>query len=330
MEQAILSVRNLKTYFFTQRGTIKAVDGIDFDLLPSECLCLVGESGCGKTVTALSILGLIDSPPGRIVAGEVVYHDVNLLKSSREQVRQIRGKEIAMIFQDAQSALNPVLTIGDQIAEQIKLHLKFSRREAKERTVSLLKEVGIPSPAEAADYYPHQLSGGMKQRAMIAMSLSCDPQILIADEPTTAVDVTIKAQILDIFRRLKETRQMSLLFITHELGVVSEIGDRMVVMYAGRLAETATVAELLGNPRHPYTVGLINCLPDMTQGNDRLQSIPGTVPSLIEPTNGCLFHPRCDKALAICRRQKEPSVLVNQGHSVFCHLYSPAETSQPC
>ncbi len=322
MEKAILRVRNLKTYFFTRRGIVKAVDGVDFDLLRSECLCLVGESGCGKTVTALSILGLIDTPPGRIVGGEVYYNDINLLACPREQVRRIRGKEIAMIFQDAQSALNPVFTIGDQIAEQIKVHLGSSTREAKERAVSLLEEVGIPSPAEAAAYYPHQLSGGMKQRAMIAMSLSCDPQILIADEPTTAVDVTIKAQILDIFMQLKETRQMSLLFITHELGVVSEIGDRIVVMYAGRLAETATVAELLNNPKHPYTAGLINCLPDMTQAKDRLEYIPGTVPSLIDSPGGCLFHPRCGKAVAICSREEPPPVIVNEGHIVFCHLYS--------
>ena len=322
MAKAILRVSNLKTYFFTRRGIVKAVDGVDFDLLKSECLCLVGESGCGKTVTALSILGLIDTPPGRIVGGEVYYNDINLLACPHEQVRHIRGKEIAMIFQDAQSALNPVFTIGDQIAEQIKLHLGSSPREAKERAVSLLEEVGLPSPEEAAAYYPHQLSGGMKQRAMIAMSLSCDPQILIADEPTTAVDVTIKAQILDLFMQLKETRQMSLLFITHELGVVSEIGDRMVVMYAGRLAETATVAELLNNPKHPYTAGLINCLPDMTQARDRLEYIPGTVPSLIDSPGGCLFQPRCGNAIAICRREEPPSVIVNEGHIVFCHLYS--------
>jgi len=322
MEKTILRVKNLKTYFFTRRGIVKAVDGIDFDLLKSECLCLVGESGCGKTVTALSILGLIDTPPGRIVGGEIYYAGLNLLECPREQVRQIRGKEIAMIFQDAQSALNPVFTIGDQIAEQIKLHSGANNREAKARTVSLLEEVGIPSPEEAADYYPHQLSGGMKQRAMIAMSLSCDPQILIADEPTTAVDVTIKAQILDLFQQLKETRQMSLLFITHELGVVSEIGDRMVVMYAGKLAETATVAELLNNPKHPYTAGLIRCLPDMTQAKDRLESIPGIVPSLIDPPGGCLFHPRCDKALAICSQKEPPPVIVNGEHTVFCHLYS--------
>ena len=321
MENVILRVKNLKTYFFTRRGTVRAVDGVDFDLRKSECLCLVGESGCGKTVTALSILGLIDTP-GRIVSGEVYYEDLNLLECTPAQVRHIRGKKIAMVFQDAQSALNPVFTIGNQIVEQIKLHLGVSNREAKERAVSLLEEVGIPSPEKAVDYYPHHLSGGMKQRAMIAMSLSCDPQILIADEPTTAVDVTIKAQILDIFQRLKEGRQMSLLFITHELGVVSAIGDRMVVMYAGRLAEKATVAELLNNPKHPYTTGLIRCLPDMTQTTARLESIPGIVPSLIMPPAGCLFHPRCDKATDICHQEEPPPIMVNEEHTVFCHRYS--------
>ena len=324
MKEAILTVRNLKTYFFTRRGIVKAVDGVDFDLLKSECLCLVGESGCGKTVTALSILGLIDRPLGRIVGGEIYYNNVNLLACPRDQLGHIRGKEIAMVFQDAQSALNPVFTIGDQIVEQVKLHLELNGREAKERAISLLEEVGIPSPEKSVNYYPHQLSGGMKQRAMIAMSLSCDPQVLIADEPTTAVDVTIKAQILDIFHRLKDNRQMSLLFITHELGVVSEIGDRIVVMYAGRLVETATVSELLTNPifQHPYTASLIKCLPDITQERDRLESIPGMVPSLIEPPSGCLFHPRCSKAMAICREEQPPLVTVTKGHTVFCHLYS--------
>ncbi|MFC2072458.1 ABC transporter ATP-binding protein [Chloroflexota bacterium] len=322
MEEVILRVNDLKTYFFTRRGIVKAVDGIDFNLRKSECLCLVGESGCGKTVTVLSILGLIDMPPGRIVGGEVYYTDVNLLECSRERMRHIRGKEIAMVFQDAQSALNPVFTIGDQITEQVKFHLGVSNREAKERAISLLEEVGIPSPEKAIANYPHQLSGGMKQRAMIAMSLSCNPRVLIADEPTTAIDVTIKAQILDILQRLKETRQMSLLFVTHELGVVSEIGDRMLVMYAGRLAETATVSEILNNPKHPYTIGLINCLPDITQARDRLESIPGTVPSLIEPPNGCLFYPRCNKALAICSEERPQPIMVSEGHTVFCHLYS--------
>ena len=321
MEGAILKIRNLRTYFFTRRGIVKAVDGITFDLVKGECLCLVGESGCGKTVTALSILGLIDSPPGRIVEGEIFYHNTDLAKCPADQLRHIRGKEIAMIFQDAQSALNPVFTIGDQIVEQIKLHLEVSHREAKGRAINLLKEVGIPSPEEVANYYPHQLSGGMKQRAMIAMSLSCDPRLLIADEPTTAVDVTIKAQIIDIFHQLKETRKMSLLFITHELGIVSEIGDRIVVMYAGRVAETAVVSELLNNPKHPYSTGLIKCLPDITQERERLESIPGTVPSLIDLPSGCLFHPRCDKAIAICREKQPPPVIVNHGHTVFCHRY---------
>jgi len=322
MTDVILRIRNLRTYFFTRRGIVKAVDGVDFDLGKSECLCLVGESGCGKTVTALSILSLIDSPPGRIVGGEIYYNNLNLLECPPDQIRRIRGKEIAMIFQDAQSALNPVFTIGDQVVEQVKLHLGTTTREAKEKAISLLEEVGIPTPEKVANYYPHQLSGGMRQRAMIAMSLSCDPQILIADEPTTAVDVTVKAQIMDIFNQLKNTRQMSLLFITHELSIVSEIGDRILVMYGGRVAETTTVSELLNNPKHPYTASLIKCLPDITQVRDRLETIPGTVPSLIDPPGGCLFHPRCDKALPICREEKPPPVTITNGHTVFCHLYS--------
>jgi oligopeptide/dipeptide ABC transporter ATP-binding protein len=321
MKEVILSVKNLQTYFFTKRGVVKAVDGVSFDLMKGECLCLVGESGCGKTVTALSILGLIDSPPGRIVGGEIFYDGTDLTKSSAERLRRIRGKDIAMIFQDAQSALNPVFTIGDQIVEQVKLHLGVSQRGAKKRAISLLEEVGIPSPEEVAGYYPHQLSGGMRQRAMIAMGLSCDPQLLIADEPTTAVDVTIKAQIIDIFQKLKESRKMSLLFITHELGIVSEIGDRIVVMYAGRVAETAPASELLKNPKHPYTSGLIKCLPDITQEKERLESIPGTVPSLVNPPGGCLFNPRCSRVMAICRKEEPPPVVISRGHTVFCHLY---------
>jgi oligopeptide/dipeptide ABC transporter ATP-binding protein len=321
VKEAILSVKDLKVRFFTRRGTVRAVDGVSFDLLKGECLCLVGESGCGKTVTALSILGLIDSPPGRIVSGEILYDGLDLTRCSAEQLRRIRGMDIAMIFQDAQSALNPVFTVGDQIVEQIRLHLAVSPRQAKNRAINRLKEVGIPSPEEVANYYPHQLSGGMKQRAMIAMGLSCDPKLLIADEPTTAVDVTIKAQIIDILRQLKERRKMSIIFITHELGIVSEIGDRIVVMYAGRVAETAAVPELLQNPKHPYTSGLINCLPDITKGRGKLKSIPGTVPSLDNPPGGCLFHPRCRRAMAICKREQPPPVNVKRGHTVFCHLY---------
>lgn len=322
MTEKILSIRNLRTYFFTRRGTVRAVDGVDFDLLKSECLCLVGESGCGKTVTALSILGLVDSPPGRIVDGQIYYDQLNLLECSPDQIRHIRGKEIAMVFQDAQSALNPVFTIGDQIAEQVRLHLGTDQKGARARVIGLLKEVGIPSPEKVINYYPHQLSGGMRQRAMIAMSLSCDPQVLIADEPTTAVDVTVKAQILDIFGQLKKTRHMSIIFVTHELSLVSEIGDRILVMYGGNVMEVAAVPELLNSPKHPYTAGLIRCLPDITRAKDRLESIAGTVPSLIDPPGGCLFHPRCDKAWNICREEKPPGVMVAEGHTVLCHLYS--------
>jgi peptide/nickel transport system ATP-binding protein len=321
MNNAILKVTNLKAYFFTRRGVVKAVDGVGFELGRGECLCLVGESGCGKTVTALSILGLIDSPPGRIVDGEVRYNNLDLVKCSSKQLRQIRGKEIAMVFQEAQSALNPVLTVGDQIIEQIRLHLPMQQREARARAMTLLEEMGIPSVERVMSSYPHQLSGGMKQRAMIAMSLSCDPQILIADEPTTAVDVTIKAEILDIFRELKAKRQMSLIFITHDLAVVAQVGDRAVVIYGGKDIETAPVSEIIGNPRHPYTVGLIECLPDISQTTDRLASIPGTTPNPIELPQGCSFHPRCPKAMEICRHQEPPQITISEEHKVNCHLY---------
>ena len=322
MKETILSIKDLRTYFFTRRGVVRAVDGVDFDLIKGECLCLVGESGCGKTVAALSILSLIDSPPGKVVSGEIDYNGIDLLTCPPDRLASIKGKEIAMAFQDAQSALNPVFTIGDQITEPIRLHLKLNNKEAKNRTISLLKEVGMASPERVVGYYPHQLSGGMRQRAMIAMSLSCKPQILIADEPTTAVDVTIKAQILDIFRRLKAEREMSLIFITHELNIVSEIGDRVAVMYAGRLAELADTAELLNSPKHPYTVGLIDCLPDIHEKKKRLRSIPGTVPNLIDPLEGCLFHPRCSRVMPICRELSPPAFTIGDGHKVFCHLYA--------
>ena len=316
-----MEVNNLKTYFFTRSGVVKAVNGVDFKLRRGECLCLVGESGCGKTVTALSILGLIDSPPGQIVDGEVKYNNLDLATCSPRQLRQIRGKEIAIVFQDAQSALNPVLTVGDQIIEQLQIHLSIKQGEARNKAMTLLDEMGIPSVERVMSSYPHQLSGGMKQRAMIAMSLSCDPQILIADEPTTAVDVTIKAQILDIFRELKTKRQMSLLFITHDLGVVAEIGDRAVVIYGGEDVETAPVSEIIGNPKHPYTAGLIECLPDISKATDRLTSIPGATPNPVELPRGCSFHPRCPKAMEICSRQQPPQIIISDGHKVSCYLY---------
>ncbi len=322
MNNAILKVNDLKTYFFTSRGIVKAVDGVDFELRRGECLCLVGESGCGKTVTALSILRLFDSPPGKIVCGKISYDGLNLTRCSSKQIRQIRGKDIAMVFQEAQSALNPVLTIGDQIIEQIKLHLPLDHSMARDRAITLLSEMGIPSAERVMSYYPHQLSGGMKQRVLIAMSLSCDPQILIADEPTTAVDVTIKAQILDIFRELKARRQMSTLFITHDLAVVAEIGDRAAVMYGGKDVETAPVSEIIENPKHPYTSGLIECLPDTSKSTGRLASIPGATPNPIQMPQGCAFHPRCPKVMKICRRQEPPETTISKEHKVSCHLYT--------
>jgi peptide/nickel transport system ATP-binding protein len=322
MNNTILKVDNLRTYFFTRRGTVKAVDGVDFELRRGECLCLVGESGCGKTVTALSILRLFDSPPGRIVDGQINYDGLNLAKCSARQLRQIRGKDIAIVFQEAQSALNPVLTIGDQITEQIKLHLPVDSNKARGKAITLLSEMGIPAAERVMSYYPHQLSGGMKQRVLIAMSLSCDPQILIADEPTTAVDVTIKAQILDIFRELKARRQMSIIFITHDLAVVAEIGDRAVVMYGGKDVETAPVSETIGAPKHPYTSGLIECLPDISKSTDRLTSIPGTTPNPLKMPQGCAFHPRCPKAMKICSRKEPSEIIISKEHKVNCHLYT--------
>lgn len=317
----VLRVGNLKTYFFTRRGVVKAVDGVNFELIRGECLCLVGESGCGKTVTALSILGLIDSPPGRIVDGQISYNGMDLARCSKRELRQIRGNDIAIVFQEAQSALNPVLTIGDQIVEQISIHLPMEQNKAREKAMTLLNEMGIPLVERMMSYYPHQLSGGMKQRALIAMSLSCDPKIIIADEPTTAVDVTIKAQILDIFRELKAERQMSLIFITHDLAVVAEIGDRAVIMYGGKDVETAPVSKIIGEPKHPYTAGLIECLPDLSKTTNRLASIPGTTPNPVKMPQGCAFHPRCSKVMDICSQQEPPEIVISREHKVTCHLY---------
>ena len=321
MSNVILKVNNLKTYFFTRRGVVKAVNGINFALWSGECLCLVGESGCGKTVTAMSILRLIDSPPGKIMDGEIIYDNMDLLKCSSNQLRLVRGKDIAMVFQNAQSALNPIFTIGDQIVEQIRLHQGINRGEARDKAMTLLKEMGIPSVERIMSYYPHHLSGGMRQRAMIAMSLSCAPKILLADEPTTAVDVTIRAQILDIFRELKAQKQMSLIFITHDLGIVAEIGDRAAVIYGGKVVELAPVHEIIGSPKHPYTVGLINCLPDISKNVDRLQSISGTAPNPIEIPEGCSFHPRCPKVMEICHHIEPMLLELSEGHLAACHLY---------
>ncbi|MFC2041721.1 ABC transporter ATP-binding protein [Chloroflexota bacterium] len=322
MSNIILEVNNLKTYFFTRNGVVKAVDGIGFDLKKGESLCLVGESGCGKTATALSILRLVDSPPGRIIDGEIRYHGEDLLRSSDSRLREIRGNRIAMIFQDPQTSLNPVFTVGDQVAEQIKLHLRLSHNSAMERALHLMEQVGIPQAKERMKDYPHQFSGGMKQRAMIAAALSCDPEILIADEPTTALDTTIKAQILDIFRDLKQERNMSILFITHDLGTVAGIADRIVVMYGGRIAEAGTVFDIFDQPRHPYTQGLIDCLPKISAQRDRLTPIPGTIPSLVDPPQGCIFNPRCARRMPICTEERPKEVIISGEHLVACYLYT--------
>jgi len=324
----ILEIKHLKTYFFTSRGVVKAVDGVGFSLRKGQNLCLVGESGCGKTTIALSILRLIDSPPGKIIGGEVWYHGEDLLHSSGKRLRQIRGNQIAMIFQDPQSSLNPVFTVGDQVAEQIKLHLGLKRKQAMERASYLMEQVGIPRARERMKDYPHQFSGGMKQRVMIAAALSCNPEILIADEPTTALDTTIKAQILDIFRDLKQNRDMSILFITHDLGTVASIADRIIVMYGGRIAEAGTAFDIFDQPQHPYTQGLIACLPDISAQRDRLTPIPGMIPSLINPPVGCIFNPRCERRLPICSKEIPPEVFISGEHLVVCHLYSPLASPQ--
>lgn len=319
--QTILEIRDLRTYFFTPQGVVKAVDGVSLELRRGETLCLVGESGCGKTATALSILGLIEGPRGRIVAGEISYHGEDLRQATPARLRELRGNRIAMIFQDPQTALNPVLRIGDQIAEPIKLHLGLGEKEARAKAVELLRRIGIPSPETRIDDYPHQLSGGMKQRVLIAMALACQPEVIIADEPTTALDVTTKAQIMDIFQGLKEIGGMSFIFITHDLGTVAEMADRIVMMYAGRIAEVGTVLEVFDEPKHPYTQGLFACLPDISKEADRLPCIPGSVPNLIDPPHSCLFSPRCPHAMEICRQARPPEFALSSSRRVACFLY---------
>lgn len=314
----ILEVRGLRTYFFTRRGIVKAVDGISFDLKKGELLCLVGESGSGKTVSALSILGLID-PPGRILKGDILLDGENLREFTPDKLRRIRGKRIAMIFQDPWESLNPVFTVGDQIIEAMKLHLRLSDAEAREKAIRLLERVGIKSAAERLKNYPHEFSGGMNQRAMIAMALCCDPDILIADEPTSALDVTTQSQFLELLMDLKRERGMSMIFITHDLGIVAEIADRIVVMYAGKVMERGSVWHVFGNPRHPYTIGLLKSLPDiMGKRGKKLTPIPGTIPSLIDPPTGCVFHPRCRFAQDVCSKVVPPEAKVEEEHFSAC------------
>jgi peptide/nickel transport system ATP-binding protein len=317
----LLEVDALQTWFFTRDGVVRAVDGVSFSVFSGETLAVVGESGCGKSVTSLSILRLIASPPGRVVGGRVMFEGRDLLGLSGPQMRELRGNQISMIFQEPMTSLNPVLTVGRQIAEALTLHRGMTRAEALARAVEMLRLVDIPEPERRVGEYPHQLSGGMRQRVMIAMALACNPRLLIADEPTTALDVTIQAQILDLMRALKEKTGAAIVLITHDLGVVAEMAQRVIVMYAGRKVEEAPVELLFARPRHPYTRGLLSSIPRLGEGGAgrrRLAEIPGVVPSLREPISGCVFAPRCPYAVERCRREYPPLEEKGAGHAVAC------------
>ena len=320
----LLKIRNLHTYFFLDEGVLRAVDGIDLDLEEGETLGLVGESGCGKSVTALSILQLIPSPPGKVVKGEIFFEGRDLLALSETEMRKIRGRSISMIFQEPMTCLNPVFQVGDQISEILRLHEGISRKEAWERSIEMLRMVGIPSPERRVKEYPHHLSGGMRQRAMIAMAVACSPRLMIADEPTTALDVTIQAQILELMTSLKQERAMSLILITHNLGVIAETVQNVMVMYAGRILEYADVRSIFVNPRHPYTQGLLNSIPRVDKEDtkkERLEAIPGLVPSLLDLPKGCKFLERCKYAFDPCAGEEPPLREDDSGHFVRCWLY---------
>jgi peptide/nickel transport system ATP-binding protein len=325
MPEPLLQIRDLRTYFRTDAGIAKAVDGIDLEIFPGEVVGLVGESGSGKSVTALSILRLIPDPPGQIVGGSILFKGRDLLKLSWDQIHDIRGKEISMIFQEPMTSLNPVFTIGMQLTEAVLGHQRVSRKQAFDRAVEMLELVGIASPASRMHDYPQQFSGGMRQRVMIAMALACNPSLLIADEPTTALDVTIQAQILELMLAIKDRRQDSaILLITHNLAVVAETCHRVIVMYGGKIQEMAPVRELFHNPLHPYTRGLLASLPAVdSERRQRLAAIPGSVPSIIDLPPGCKFETRCSERLEICARVEPPLIEVSPGHWVRCHLVCP-------
>lgn len=315
----ILEVNGLKTYFYTRDGVVRAVDGVSFHVNKGETLAIVGESGCGKSVTSLSILRLIASPPGRNAGGKILFQGEDLLKASESRMRDIRGNKISMIFQEPMTSLNPVLTIGKQISEVLVLHQKLSEKQAKQKVIDMLRLVNIPEAERRIDQYPHQLSGGMRQRVMIAMALACDPALLIADEPTTALDVTIQAQILNLMRDLRDRTGAAIILITHDLGVVAEMAQRVVVMYAGKKVEEASVNDLFSMPLHPYTRGLMNSMPKLNdEESKRLEEIPGMVPSLREPIVGCSFAPRCLHANAKCQTESPDLTEYAGGHQVAC------------
>ena len=316
---SLLEVRDLKTRFFTQDGVVYAVNGIFYTLNEGETLGIVGESGCGKSVSVLSVMRLIPQPPGRIVGGEVLFEGQDLLKMNPNEIRRVRGNRIAMIFQDPMTSLNPVLTIGRQVSEALELHMGMDKAQARRRTIELLEMVGLAQAADRFEDYPHQFSGGMRQRVMIAMALSCNPQILIADEPTTALDVTIQAQIIDLVKRLKDEIGMAVIWITHDLGIIAGLAEKVIVMYAGYIVERAGVKDVYGDPRHPYTIGLLRSLPRLDEvREERLTSIEGLPPDLIDPQPGCPFYPRCSYRLDRCRAEMPPLEPVGLDHEIAC------------
>ncbi|MEC0235579.1 ABC transporter ATP-binding protein [Paenibacillus kribbensis] len=317
MPTKLLEVNQLKTYFKTEDGMVPSVNGVSFTVNPGETLAIVGESGSGKSVTSLSIMGLV-AAPGKVVGGEILLEGRDLLQLSKGEMRKYRGNEISMIFQEPMNSLNPVFTIGNQISEVIRQHQKLSKAEAREKSIEMLERVGIPGAAKVVGYFPHQLSGGMRQRVMIAMALACRPKLLIADEPTTALDVTIQAQILNLIHKLSKEENTGIILITHDLGVVAEMADRVVVMYAGEVVEEANVFDLFEKPGHPYTIGLLGSLPKLTEQREWLDSIPGTVPNMMRMPSGCPFHPRCPYAQEQCTQVHPEIQAKDQGHYVRC------------
>lgn len=324
LSEPILKVQNLKTVFFTDDGQVPAVDGIDFYINEGEILGIVGESGCGKSVTSLSVMGLV-SEPGKIVDGKIHFNGEDITHAPERKMRTLRGNEIAMIFQEPMTSLNPVFTIGDQLTEAIRIHRKISKKQAKDRATELLQLVGLPRPKALLENYPHQLSGGMRQRVMIAMAMACDPKVLIADEPTTALDVTIQKQILNLMKKLNRETGTAIVLITHDLGVVAQMCERVIVMYAGKIVEEGAVRDIFNHPSHPYTKGLLASVPDLRRQTSRLYSIPGNVPKPGSITEGCLFYPRCQEAMAICAQKRPGLVDLKNGHRVRCFLHGEVE-----
>lgn len=321
MGKILLEVKNLKTYFHSDSGVVKAADDVSFYVKQGETLGIVGESGCGKSITCMSLVRLVETPPGKYEGGEIFFNGEDMLKVSDDRIREIRGNDISFIFQEPMTSLNPIFKIGRQISETMMLHRGMTKEEAYKESIKMLELVKIPNPERVVDDYPFALSGGMRQRAMIAMALACEPKLLIADEPTTALDVTIQAQVLDLMNELKQKINASIIFITHDLGVIAEMSDRVMVMYAGKVVEVASALDIFKHPRHPYTIGLIKSKPDMSTTSTRLNVIPGNVPDLSHLPEGCPFHPRCDKAMDICKEAFPKEIILEGEHRIACWLY---------